>query len=271
MAKPRAILLKKSELNRVLFSIQNNTTTVSDFIHFTNSQKPRGLNRPPVAILKDMIDSMIEEELLIFEDSRLEDKHNEFRMLIEEYHDGILLFELTDELVWSKAVRDTVGLERYHALNKNLFMWQTRLDLGIYTCEDAKIAKIVKKALKQEKDMVALRRELISERPLALKMEEGLFSLGDNNWGDSVHTAILNNTFSTDTKSSQFMTLNIGESGVILIDVRGIVEPMHKTLDEARGQVIASYQDFLEKEWIERLRMKYPVSIHKNILYKLIN
>jgi peptidyl-prolyl cis-trans isomerase SurA len=263
--------VKKSELNRVLFSIQENTTTVSDFILYTKTQKPRGLNRPPVVILMDMIDTMIEEKLLAFEDSRLEEKHNEFRMLIEEYHDGILLFELTDELVWSKAVRDTVGLESYHKLNKNLFMWQKRLDLGIYTCEDEKIAKIVKKALKQGKDMVALRRELISERPLALKMEEGLFSLGDNNWGDSVHTAILNNTFSTDTKSSRFMTLNIGESGVILIDVRGIVEPMYKTLDEARGQVIASYQDFLETEWVERLRMKYPVSIHENILYQLIN
>ena len=46
---------------------------------------------------------------------------------------------------------------------------------------------------------------------------------------------------------------------------------MHKTLDEARGQVIASYQDFLENEWIDRLRMKYPVSIKKDVLYELID
>jgi peptidyl-prolyl cis-trans isomerase SurA len=118
---------------------------------------------------------------------------------------------------------------------------------------------------------VALRRELIAERPLALKMEDGLFSMGDNNWADSVFTAILNKTISLDSKSPRFMTLNIGDNGVILIDVIGVIKPMHKTLDEARGQVIASYQDFLENEWIESLRMKYPVSIKKDVLYELID
>ena len=118
---------------------------------------------------------------------------------------------------------------------------------------------------------MAVRRELIVERPLALKMEEGLFSMGDNNWADSVFTAISNKTLSLDSKSPRFMTLNIGDNGVILIDVIGVIKPMHKTLDEARGQVIASYQDFLENEWIESLRMKYPVSIKKDVLYELID
>jgi len=214
---------------------------------------------------------MIEEELLAFEDARLEDKHNEFRMLIEEYHDGILLFELTDELVWSKAVRDTSGLEQYHELNNDLFMWQDRLELGIYTCEDEGVSKVVRKAVKKGQDMVVVRRELIAERPLALKIEEGLFSMGDNNWADSVFSAISNKTFSLDSKAPRFMTLNIGDTGVILIDVIDIIEPKHKTLNEARGQVIASYQDFLENEWIESLRLKYPVSIKKDVLYELID
>ena len=223
------------------------------------------------AILDGMIDSMIEEELLAFEDSRLEEKHNEFRMLIEEYHDGILLFELTDEMVWSKAVKDTTGLEKYHELNNGLFMWQERLELAIYTCEDEVVCKTVKKAVKKGNDIVALRRELIAERPLALKMEDGLFSMGDNNWADSVFTAISNKTLSLDSKSPRFMTLKIGDNGVILIDVIAVIKPMHKTLDEARGQVIASYQDCLENEWIDRLRMKYPVSIKKDVLYELID
>ena len=263
--------VKKSELSRALFSIQENVTTVSDFIGYANAQKPRGLIRTPKAILEGMIDSMIEEKLLAFEDDRLEDKHNEFRMLIEEYHDGILLFELTDELVWSKAVRDTSGLEQYHELNNELFMWQERLELGVYTCEDEEVSKAVKKAVKKGHDLVALRHELIEERPLALKMEDGLYAIGDNNWADSVFTAISNKTFSLDSKAPRFMTINIGDNSVILIDVIDILEPTHKTLDEARGQVIASYQDFLEDEWIEGLRLKYPVSIKTDVLYELID
>lgn len=263
--------VKKSELGRVLFSIQKNNTTVSDFIAFTKSQKAKGLASSPTERLEKLIDAMIEQELLAFEDSRLEYKHNEFRMLIEEYHDGILLFELTDELVWSKAVRDTIGLEKYHEENNDLFMWEERLKLGIYTCEDEGISKSVKKALKKGSDMAELRRELIADRPLALKMEDGLFSLGDNNWADSVFSSIANNTLTIDTKSPSFMTLNIGDNGVILIDVREMIEPMRKTLEESRGQVIASYQDSLEKEWILRLRNEYPVFIHKEVLYELID
>lgn len=263
--------VKKSELGKVLFSIQKNNTTVSDFIDFTKSQKAKGLASSPTERLKKLIDAMIEQELLAFEDSRLEYKHNEFRMLIEEYHDGILLFELTDELVWSKAVRDTTGLEKYHEENNDLFMWEERLKLGIYTCEDEGVSKTVKKALKKGSDMVEIRRELIADRPLALKMEDGLFSLGDNNWADSVFASIANNTLTFDTKSPTFMTLNIGDNGVILIDVKEMIEPMRKTLEESRGQVIASYQDSLEKEWILRLRNEYPVSIHTEVLYELID
>ncbi len=263
--------VKKSELGKVLFSIQKNNTTVSDFIDFTKSQKAKGLASSPTERLKKLIDAMIEQELLAFEDSRLEYKHNEFRMLIEEYHDGILLFELTDELVWSKAVRDTTGLEKYHEENNDLFMWEERLKLGIYTCEDEGVSKTVKKALKKGSDMVEIRRELIADRPLALKMEDGLFSLGDNNWADSVFASIADNILTFDTKSPTFMTLNIGDNGVILIDVKEMIEPMRKTLEESRGQVIASYQDSLEKEWILRLRNEYPVSIHTEVLYELID
>ena len=70
--------------------------------------------------------------LLLHEDTQLERKHNDFRLLMEEYHDGILLFELTDQNVWSRAVKDTAGLVAYHEAHLDDFMWDDRLDVGIY-------------------------------------------------------------------------------------------------------------------------------------------
>ena len=263
--------VRKSELSKELFSIAIESVTVSDFIHYANSQKVKSLERSSVMILESLINSMINEKLLAYEDSRLEGKHNDFRMLIDEYHDGILLFELTDELVWSKAVRDTTGLELFHKNNNDMFMWGERLELGIYTCEDEKIAKQVKKAVKKGDDMVALRRDLITERPLALRIEDDLYSEGDNNWADSVFTALENGTLSLNSKSPRFMTLNVGENGIVVIDVRKLNTPTHKSLEEARGQVIASYQDFLENEWVNNLKLKYPVSVNLEVLHQLIN
>ncbi|MDA1382406.1 MAG: hypothetical protein O3A22_00745, partial [Bacteroidetes bacterium] len=239
--------------------------------NYANGQKNRGLNRPAEMILKSLIQQMVEEKLLAYEDERLEEKHDDFRLLIEEYHDGILLFELTDNKVWSRAVRDTSGLEEYHANNTELFMWPERLDIAVYTCEDAKLAKKVKKGVKKGDDIEAMRRELIGERPLAIRIESALYPEGVNTWGDTVFYALTNGTFDLDSKAPRLMTFEVGVEGIVLIDVRELVPPTPKTLDEARGQVIASYQDHLEKEWIMALRRKYQVEINTAVLYSIID
>jgi len=69
----------------------------------------------------------------------LEEKHPDFKYLMKEYHDGILLFELTDQQVWSKAVKDTVGLQAFYDKNKNNYMWDERLDASVYTVRDPEI------------------------------------------------------------------------------------------------------------------------------------
>jgi peptidyl-prolyl cis-trans isomerase SurA len=70
--------------------------------------------------------------IIMYEEEILEDKYPAFRYLIKEYHDGILLFELTDKTVWSKAITDTVGLEKFYSENKNNYMWGYRYDLKRY-------------------------------------------------------------------------------------------------------------------------------------------
>ena len=109
---------------------------------------------------------------------------------MEEYHDGILLFELTDQKVWSRAVKDSAGLVDFHGRNLDQFMWPQRLDAGIHTCEDVKIAKKVRKALRKTGDVEGLRRELIAERPLALRNEFGKYVEGDNAFADRAFAAL---------------------------------------------------------------------------------
>ena len=82
--------------------------------------------------------SFSEKMIMDYENGKLEEKHDAFRLLMNEYRDGILLFELTDEKVWSKAVKDTTGLEAYYEKNKTNFMWDTRVNATIYTCKDKK-------------------------------------------------------------------------------------------------------------------------------------
>ena len=168
--------VKSSELPRTLFSVAGQAHTVGDFVDWVNASRVRNLDLPSADKVNQEIDRYLETMLLAHEDTQLERKHNDFRLLMEEYHDGILLFELTDQNVWSRAVKDTAGLVAYHEAHLDDFMWDDRLDVAIYTCEDADIAKKVRKALRKSGDVETLRRELISERPLALRAETGLFS-----------------------------------------------------------------------------------------------
>jgi peptidyl-prolyl cis-trans isomerase SurA len=264
-------ITRQSELGKRLFSIDGEVTTVKDFLDYVASIKPRGTDRLPKVILHSLLDQFVESKLLAYEDSRLESKHNEFRLLIEEYHDGILLFELTDKMVWSKAVKDTLGLVEFHEDNTDLFMWGERLDISSYTCEDVAIAKQVKKALKKGASIGELRRDLIQERPLAIKIEEGLFVKGANNWADSLFHALEVGSLVFPTTDGMTITLDAGGDAVVVIEVREHLAPTPKTLDEARGQVIAAYQDYLEDKWIEALRNKYSVEVNYEILYGLIN
>jgi peptidyl-prolyl cis-trans isomerase SurA len=178
---------------------------------------------------------------------------------------------LTDKKVWSRAVRDTSGLEEYHERNADLFMWPERLDIAIYTCEDGKLAKKVKKGVKKGNDIEAMRRELIADRPLAIRIESALYPAGVNIWADTVFDALAKGVFNLNSKAPRFMTFEVGEEGIVLIDVRKLISPTPKSLSEARGQVIASYQDHLEKEWIMALRRKYLVEINSAVLYGLLD
>ena len=262
---------KSSELKKTLFSIAGYNTTVGEFLEFANTVKIRNLEKGSDAIIDDLIKRLSDEKLIAHEDSNLEKKHDAFRLLINEYHDGILLFELTDEMVWSKAVKDSAGLVSYHSNNTEKFIWEERLDLSAYTCENEKIANQVVKSLKEKDSIEELRKSMLPDHPLAIKIEEGLFQKGSNNWADSLFASNSNSDLSIQKIEASIISLPAGGDAFVVMDVRGLVEPTPKTLDEARGQVIASYQDHLEVEWVRSLRKKYTVEVNEEVLYELID
>jgi len=134
------------------YSNKSQKYTQQDFADYvkknTRQQKEENIRE----IINKFFDQWIEEQCLAFEEGILELKYPEFKALMQEYRDGILLFELMDDKVWSKAVKDTSGLEAFYNLNKDNFMWEKRLDASIFTCANEDIAMETRKwAKKQEK------------------------------------------------------------------------------------------------------------------------
>jgi len=177
---------------------------------------------------------------------------------MQEYRDGILLFELTDKKVWSKAVKDTSGLQAFYEKNKNNYMWGERVEAKIYTCANADVAKETHKLMKTIDDDDTLMARINKSSQLNLTVKYGKFAKGENEIIDSIPW-------------TPGMTKDFKKSGqIVFVNVLKKVAPQPKTLEEAKGLITADYQAYLEKEWIEQLRKKYPVTVHQEVVETLI-
>ena len=101
----------------------------------------------PVVVLQQMYDAFVTENLAIYEKEHLSEKYEDYRMLLKEYRDGILLFQLMDQEVWTKAMKDSAGLETYYENNKNKYRWKERAKATIYNAADASTLAQAKSAL----------------------------------------------------------------------------------------------------------------------------
>jgi peptidyl-prolyl cis-trans isomerase SurA len=204
----------------------------------------------------------IDESLLAYEESMLPSKYPEYKALLKEYRDGILLFDLTDDKVWSKAVKDTSGLKAFHAQNGSKFMWEKRLEAEIYYCQKDSIvvplqALLKKKAKKGKPSREDILKGYNANSQLNLRIEEDLYEVNDEKILDNVKW-----------EKGLYGPLKDGENQVFVL-VKEVLEPTPKTLKEARGLVTADYQNHLEKEWIKELKGKYKFTANSNLLKQI--
>jgi peptidyl-prolyl cis-trans isomerase SurA len=128
---------KDKTLRLPLYTIKGQPTTVADFYGWLKTnQKARTKGSSPQFVMGLYLDQFVEQRLTDFEKANLETKYPEYRSLVREYRDGILLFQLMDEKVWSKAIEDTTGLKKYFADNKESYKWGQRVDATVISAAD---------------------------------------------------------------------------------------------------------------------------------------
>lgn len=250
---------KVKDFNKPLFTLGTRTYTQTDFANYISNHQSKKSNSTPKQVGYQLYNAFVDESCLAYEESQLETKYPDFKALMQEYRDGILLFDLTDKKVWSKAVKDSAGLAGFYEQNKNNYMWDRRCEAIIYTCANADIAAKARKMLKKKKTMVEVLTALNKESQLNVNTKDGKFLKGENEIIDAI-----------EWKPGLSADINKNNS-VVFVDVIKVLEPMPKTLDEARGIITADYQNHLEKEWIGKLRSKYTVTVNQDVLNDLSN
>jgi peptidyl-prolyl cis-trans isomerase SurA len=253
---------KAEKLLKNLFSIGNKSYTQFDFADYLEFNQSRLANDTDIpALVRKTYKNWVEDKIIAFEDEQLENKYDQFRLLMQEYRDGILLFEITDKMVWSKALEDSAGLAAFHEANKSKYMWAERTDAVIYTAKDEKTAKaarkLINKRMKKGYQPEDILKEINKSSQLNLSIQKGLFSAGDNEIIDMI-------------AKSEGVSPNYNRpEGIVFVVVNKILAPQPKSISEARGLITSDYQNYLEKEWLKELRKNYPVQVNKEILYSI--
>lgn len=245
------------KLTKKLFSIGDSVYSQKDFALYLNKFNRKGQKTSIVEFVDERYKEFVDNKAIKYEEDRLENKYPDFRYLMNEYHDGILLFELTDKMVWSKAIKDTVGLKEFYEKNKTKYLWDTRYDLKVYSCKNEKISKKAYDAFSNKKKNLSpeLIMKDINKKDTSniVVSEKGLFLKGDNKTIDSRIESMKTNSNLLETDGNKIIVINK-------------VDPQPKTLEEAKGLITADYQTYLEEKWIKDLRAKYKVEVFKENL-----
>lgn len=235
--------------------------TQYDFARFVQTNQRIQDNIDKDVYLNQLFTNFENENCINFMDKNLEDQYPEFKELVQEYHDGILLFNLTDDKIWTKAVKDTVGLQEYFFNNGDDYNWGERVNATVYELKDNTVLDKVSLIIEQNDNDGDIAKALDDDSIRSVQILPDVFEKGDDKYVDMVDWKIgISGPINSDV-----------EELIVFVKISEIIPPRAKKLDEARGHVTADYQAFLEKEWIEQLKKKYPVRMNKEVLDLIIS
>ena len=234
--------------------------TQYDFAKYAQIKQRPQENIDKNVYLEKLFKQFVDDKCVEYEDQHLEEHYPEFASLMKEYHDGILLFNLTDKKVWSKAVKDTVGLEKFFEQHRKDYMWGERVDATVYTIKNKNDVDKTVEIIKQYENDGDIAKALDSANIHSVRIDPGKYEKGDNKYVDSIPWKVgLSKPITSDV-----------EDLTVLVKIKNVIPPVEKELNEARGIVTADYQNYLEKEWIKQLKKKYPVKINEKVLKEVL-
>lgn len=246
----------------VLFTLGDMEKKLSDFAAYLKNSTGKRVRLKSIGVqnaVEQLYAEYVDDACMRFEEGHLEEKYPEFKALMREYEEGILLFEATRRLVWDKASQDTVGLKAFHDKVKERYRWNERAVIRQYNIAAVGRSKAeqIRNYVEQNEDAEAVLKQFNSDTQTVITFEE---------------KTIERKPEEKDTWSKGYVSkLNVNLDGsASFYRVLEVMPPRNKTLQEARGYIIADYQDYLEEQWVESLRKEYKVKVQQKVFESLI-
>lgn len=250
----------KLKSDKVMFTLADQKFTQKQFAKYLEKNYRAVRSTDNRTLVEKQYANFQKAEILAYEERQLDNKYPEFKALMKEYHDGILLYEVMTDKVWNKAIKDTAGLRVYFNANNNKYVWGERVNAYVYECSSkevaAKVATLLKSDTISSKTIIGI---INKDSELNLRVRTGKF--------ETATTSYLKNQVIKKGVNPVYQF----ENKFYVVKVDELLPAGPKLLSEAKGAATSDYQTYLEKQWLEEIAKKHPIIVNKQVLYSLGN
>lgn len=238
----------------------NKTYKVSTlvFLNFVYSQQKSNIKTKPLTKLVDeLFEKFTDEQLIGYYNENLENEFPEFRYVMDEYRDGLLLFDLMEKEIWNRAKSDTTGLMSYHRANLDKYQWKKRYNVDILSSTDKVTIEKAQNFLKKGKSIDYIKEKLNKDGKVNVMAKSGLY--------EEDYDVL-----------SQYSNVKSGVTSIVnkdkyyfVVNVKDTKEAGPKEFIDCKGKVISDYQQYLENNWVDELKKEFQISVNNDVFAKV--
>ena len=246
------------DFNKRLFSIENKTISGYDFLDYIKTQQKSGTKVKPITkALEILFSKFKDEQLNVYYNDNLEKEFPEFAAVVEEYRDGLLLFDLMEKEIWQRSKTDTIGLKKFYNDFSKKPMWQKRLDVTVASSTKMDVMKKALVLFKKGMDVKTIKEKLNTKEVVNIMITDNVLEVTSESLPKSMkHEVGLSDIF----KDGDYYYIT---------NVKKILPESEKKLDECRGKMVNEYQQSLEQNWVDELKKEFTVKVNQDVFQKV--
>ncbi len=246
------------EFSAPLLTINTKKIEGKAFLDFIDKQQKSEIKIKPVSkLVDDSYERFLDNQLTTYYDENLENEFSDFANVMEEYRDGLLLFDLMEKEIWERAKTDTLGLQSFYEQHKEEHLWKNRVEATVFSSTKIEEIKKALDLLKKNTEVQAIKEKLNVNNVVNVMSKSGVFEEG-------------NDALPKNTKFEIGLSEIIKEGEYYFVTkVDKVMPKAIKTLDECRGKIVNDYQQYLEQRWVDDLKQEFTVKVNKDVFEKV--
>jgi peptidyl-prolyl cis-trans isomerase SurA len=237
-----------------LFSVGTKKILGTNFLDYIYSKQKSGITLKPVEKLADkLFENFADDQRNQYNDENLENEFPEFSAVMDEYRDGLLLFDLMDKEIWQRSKTDSTGLKAFYETQKNKHLWKTRVNAEIYSSTKLDILKKALVMIKKNQSSKEIKDKFNTQEVLNIMTNEGVYEEGAE-------------ALPKETKMEVGVSeiTNKGEY-YFITKITKVIPSGVKTLEECRGKLVNDYQQYLEQNWVNELKKEFSINVNHDV------